>query len=178
MWGGGNVDPRDGPSGAQVAAASAREAVDHLEEVLRHRMSRLARRWEAGLDEEFAPAPQAWRHSAEETHRPYYLPRPVHERKVLRHKAFELELSTAGEAIEDMELMGYPFQLFRDLESGQDSLVYRDGPAGYRLTQVEPEIGRSWRSRAASPDCHSCSTPTRSPSAGGCCIDAMTGTMG
>jgi len=75
--------------------------------------------------------------------------RPIHERKMLRHKTFELELCTANEAIEDMELMGYPFQLFKGLETGQDSVVYRDGPKGYRLAQVEQRNGRSWGRRPA-----------------------------
>lgn len=134
---------------AQVAAATALEAIDILDRVLRHRMSWLARRWEAGLDAQLASASHAWRHSAEETHRPEYLPLPIRERKVMRHKAFELELCTADEAIVDMELMGYPFQLFKGLESGQDSFVYRQGQKGYRLAQVEPRTVRNWGSRAA-----------------------------
>ena len=134
---------------AQIAAATAPAAIDLLDRVLRHRISRLARHWESGLDRQFASAPQVWRHSAEETHRPRYLPRPIHERKMLRHKVFDLELCTADEAIEDMELMGYPFQLFKGLETGQDSVVYRDGPNGYRLAQVQPRTGRSWGRRVA-----------------------------
>jgi len=134
---------------AQIAAATAPEAIDILDRVLRHRISRLARHWDAGLDRQFASAQHVWRHNAEETHRPHYLARPIHERKMLRHKTFELELCTANEAIEDMELMGYPFQLFKGLETGQDSVVYRDGPKGYRLAQVEQRNGRSWGRRPA-----------------------------
>jgi len=134
---------------AQVAAATAQEAIDLLADVLRHRMSRLEQHWEAGRGQTPPTTAHGWRHRYEQIHQPDYRPRPIEERKVLRHKAFELELCTPDEAIEDMELMGYHFQLFTDLESGQDSIVYRSSPTGYQLAQAKPEPGHSWRAAAA-----------------------------
>jgi ribosome-associated translation inhibitor RaiA len=134
---------------AQVAAATANEAIGLLADVLRHRMSRLEQRWEADCSQTPSTTPHEWRHNHEQAHRPGHFPRPSSDRKVLRHKAFELELCTPDEAIEDMELMGYRFRLFTDLESGQDSIVCRLGPTGYRLTQVMPDPGHTWRARAA-----------------------------
>jgi ribosome-associated translation inhibitor RaiA len=133
----------------QVAAATANEAIDLLADVLRHRMSRLEQRWEAYGGQTPSTTPYEWRHGHEQTHRPDHLLRPSRDRKVLRHKAFELDLCTPDEAIEDMELMGYRFRLFTDLESGQDSVVCRLGPTAYRLTQVKTEPGHIWRTRAA-----------------------------
>lgn len=138
---------------AQVSAATAQEAIDLLADVLRHRMSRLEQRWEARAGQWPSTTPHLWRHDHEQTHRPGYLPRPYGGRKVLRHKAFELELCTPDEAIEDMELMGYRFRLFTDLESGQDSVVCRLGPTAYSLTQVKPELGHIRRTRAAMTTC-------------------------
>jgi ribosome-associated translation inhibitor RaiA len=134
---------------AQVAAGTAHEAIDLLADVMRHRMSRLEQRWEADCGGTPSTTPHGWRHDHEQTHRPGHLPRPHKDRKILRHKAFELDLCTPDEAIEDMELMGYRFRLFTDLESGQDSVVCRLGPTAYRLTQVKPEPGHIWRTRAA-----------------------------
>ncbi len=139
---------------AQVAASTEDEAIDLLADVLRHRMSRLARRWEA-RGEAALTAPHEWRHSAEISHQPEYSSRPEKDRKIIRHKTFELALATPDEAIEDLELMGYRFQLFTDLETGQDSVVYRSGPTGYRLAQLRPATSRTWRATApltTSPD--------------------------
>ena len=133
---------------AQVAAATAREAIDLLADVLRHRMSRLEQHREVGQGQTPSTTPSQLRHGHEQTFRPDFLTRSDGERKVLRHKAFELVLCTPDEAIEDMELMGYRFQLFTDLESGQDSIVYRSGATGYRLAQVHPEPGHTRRTTA------------------------------
>lgn len=138
---------------AQVAAATSHEAIDLLGDVLRHRMTRLEQRWEADYGRIPSTTPYEWRHDHEQTHRPGYHPLRPRDRKVLRHKAFELALCTPDEAIEDMELMGYRFRLFTDLESGQDSLVCRLGPTAYRLAQVKPDPGHTWRTRAAMTTC-------------------------
>src|SRR6185437_708805 len=42
------------------------------------------------------------------------------------------------EAVFDMESLDYDFQLFTELGTGQDSVLYRGGPTGYRLAQVTP----------------------------------------
>lgn len=129
---------------AQVSAPSAHEGIDLLSDALRHRISHLAQRWEALRGGTPKAAPHEWRHSSEHAHRPTFFPRPAQERQILRHKAFELTRSTPDEAIEDLELMGYDFQLFTDVESNQDSVLYRSGPTGYRIAQLIPDAERRW----------------------------------
>lgn len=130
---------------AQIAAPTAHEGVDLLGDVLRHRMSNLARHWEARRGGIPKPAPHEWRHDSEPAHRPAYFPLPAEQRQVLRHKAYELSSCTPDEAIDDLEVMGYDFQLFTDIQSGQDSVVYRAGPTGYRIAQLHPKAKRHWR---------------------------------
>jgi hypothetical protein len=45
---------------------------------------------------------------------------------------------------DDLDLMDYQFQLFTDLDTGQDSVVYRAGETGYRMAQLRPDPRRSW----------------------------------
>ena len=37
-----------------------------------------------------------------------------------------------------MELLDYDFHLFTEKRTGQDSVLYRAGPTGYRLAQIDP----------------------------------------
>lgn len=139
-----NIDINGRLMRAQVTAPSADEGLDLLGNVLQHRISRFAQHWEAIRGGVPRAAPHEWRHASEPAHRPVFFPRPSQERQVVRHKAFEVARSTPDEAIEDLELMGYDFQLFTDLESDQDSVVYRGGPTGYRIAQLVPDAGRRW----------------------------------
>jgi hypothetical protein len=123
---------------AVVAAPTAREAVDLLEAKLRHRLERIARHWEARRGALTAREPHEWRHTDEPAHRPSYFPRPADERQIIRHKSFSLPLITPDEAALEMETMDYDFHLFTEYGSGQDSVLYRAGPTGYRLAQVDP----------------------------------------
>jgi hypothetical protein len=84
------------------------------------------------------PGPHKWRHGNEPTHRPDYFSRPLEERQVVRHESFSLALESPDEAAYEMEMMDYGFQLFTDAASGEDSVLYRAGPTGYRLAQVHP----------------------------------------
>lgn len=57
---------------------------------------------------------------------------------MLRHKAYEPAVTSADEAVFDLELMDYDFQLFHDADTDVDSVVYRDQPEGYRITRLKP----------------------------------------
>jgi hypothetical protein len=70
--------------------------------------------------------------------RPEYLPRPAEERKLRRRKTYAPAFATPEDAALDMDLLGYDFYLFTDYETGQDAVVYRAGPTGYRLAGVTP----------------------------------------
>jgi ribosome-associated translation inhibitor RaiA len=121
---------------AQVAGASAHEAIDLVHDRARHRLERLARHWEARRGGQPGLEAHEWRHSQAATHRPDFYPRPAEDRQVVRHKAYELATATPDEAAFDMDLMDYDFHLFTDAESGRDAVVYRAGPTGYRLAFV------------------------------------------
>jgi ribosome-associated translation inhibitor RaiA len=124
---------------AQVAAATMHEAIDELHDRLRDRIDRLNPHWEArrgGMPTAGQRGVPEWRHGSEPAHRPDYYPRPVDERQVIRHKTYALSVETVDEAVFELESMDYDFHLFTDLHTGQDSVVYRAGPTGYRLACI------------------------------------------
>ena len=124
---------------AQVEGVTAAEAIDRLEARLRHRLERSAEHWEAKRGGIPRVGPHEWRHQSEPTHRPTYFPRPESERRIMRHKSYSLPTSTVDEAAVEMELLDYDFHLFTEEGTQQDSVLYREGPAEYRLAQVNPE---------------------------------------
>lgn len=60
--------------------------------------------------------------------------------------------------------MDYDFHLFTDIGTGEDSVLYRSGPTGYRLAQAHPQPTRAarWPCRSPSATC----PPPRMPLAG------------
>jgi len=124
---------------AQVEGVTAAEAIHRLEARLRHRLERSAEHWEAKRGGIPRVGPHEWRHQSEPTHRPTYFPRPESERRIMRHKSYSLPTSTVDEAAVEMELLDYDFHLFTEEGTQQDSVLYREGPAEYRLAQVNPE---------------------------------------
>jgi hypothetical protein len=117
------VDGR--PVRAQVAAAFALEAVRLLRTRLGEQAARLT-----------GPGtPRPW--PVDDRTRPVPLPRPAGRRDVVRHKAFALRTCTPDQGVLTMDLMDYDFHLFVDADTGQDSVVYRTGPTGYRLARLE-----------------------------------------
>lgn len=123
---------------AQVTARTPRMALDLLHDRLRARLVRLSGqrkdRW-SGRPLRDLPG---WRRGQEATHRPPYFPRPLADRQVVRHKTYGPSICTPDEAVADMELLDYDFFLFTDGETGQDAVVYRAGPSGYRLAELVP----------------------------------------
>ncbi|NBM20625.1 sigma 54 modulation/S30EA ribosomal C-terminal domain-containing protein [Streptomyces sp. GC420] len=133
-----NVDVNGRPARAHTAGETETQAIDLLEERLSGQLARLAQHWEARRGKTTAPGEHEWRHGDEPTYRPDYYPRPVEERQVIRHKSFSLARETPDEAAFELESMDYGFHLFTDADSGEDSVLYRAGPTGYRLAQVRP----------------------------------------
>ncbi|MFI1563196.1 sigma 54 modulation/S30EA ribosomal C-terminal domain-containing protein [Streptomyces sp. NPDC020490] len=134
-----NLDVNGRPARAHVAATNVNEAVDLLQDRLAVRLTRLEEHWEARRGKTPVPGPHEWRHGSEPTHRPDYFPRPAEEREVVRHKSFSLALESPDEAAFELETMDYDFHLFTDLGTGEDSVLYRAGPTGYRLAQIHPQ---------------------------------------
>jgi ribosome-associated translation inhibitor RaiA len=108
----------------QVAAGTAREGIDLAQDRLRRKLSQLGRHPARGS-------------ARERPHRPSTHARPPGEREVRRHKTFTPAVATAEEAIFDLDLMDYDFQLFTDRLSGVDSVIYRDGAGGYRISRLD-----------------------------------------
>lgn len=125
--------------GAHVAAHNMAEAVDLLEQRLADQIEHRSQRIEALRRHGPGPAaPGEWRHADLPASRPEYFERPPDERQLVRHKAFTSAEQSVEEAIFDMEQADYDFYLFRDLASGQDSVVERlDGDA-FRLQHLQP----------------------------------------
>ncbi len=123
---------------AHAAATTMPEAVDALHDRLRHRLTRLAEHWEARRGGTPLPGPDEWRHTSEPSHRPDYYPRPVEQREIVRHKTYELHRTSPDDAVGDMEALDYDVHLFTDTTTGQDAVVYRAGPTGYRLARLHP----------------------------------------
>ena len=127
---------------AQLDAPTAREAVDLLHDRLRHRLQRALQRtegnWEDRRARHSSREEHEWRHGDEPTHRPTHFPRPPEEREIIRHKTVTPARCGLDEAAADMADMGYDFHLFTEAGTGQDSVLYRSGPTGYRLAQVVP----------------------------------------
>ncbi|OBI21913.1 integrase [Mycobacterium sp. E2327] len=135
-----NLDVNGRPVRAQVDGVTAAEAIDRLEARLRRRLERGAEHWDAKRARLPRNDPNEWRHQSEPTHRPDYFPRPEGERRVVRHKSYSLPTCTVDEAALEMELLDYDFHLFTEAGTNQDSVLYRQGPAEYRLAQVNPEL--------------------------------------
>ncbi|MFE9094732.1 HPF/RaiA family ribosome-associated protein [Streptomyces sp. NPDC007264] len=134
-----NLDVNGRLARAHVAAPTMTEAVDQLQDRLSERMQRLERHWQARRGRMPVPEPHEWRHGSERAQRPDYFPRPAEERQVVRHKSFSLARETLDEAAFEMEMMDYGFHLFTDIDTGEDCVVYRGGPTGYRLALAHPD---------------------------------------
>jgi hypothetical protein len=137
----GNLDVNGRLVRAQVAAPTMTEAVDVLEARLRSRLERTAEHWEAHRGRRYHPDPHEWRHGDPPSGWQPWFPRPAEERQVIRHKSFTLPRTTADEAAAEMDELDYDFHLFTEQGSGQDSVLYRAGPTGYRLAQLVPQPG-------------------------------------
>ncbi|ORB75879.1 ribosome hibernation promotion factor [Mycobacterium scrofulaceum] len=133
-----NLDVNGRPVRAQVEGVTAREAIDRLEARLRRQLERAAEHWEAKRGGVPGRGPREWRHETEPTHRPKYFPRPEGERRIMRHKSYSLPTCTVEEAALEMEQLDYDFHLFTEEGTRRDSVIYREGPAEYRLAQVDP----------------------------------------
>lgn len=121
---------------AEAEGMSAREAIDRLADRLGHRLAGLAQFGPAGGAP--ASALEEWRHRGEPTHRHAYFPRPAAERRIARHKSVSLRRLSIDDAAKEMALLDYDFHLFTEAGSGQDSMLYRAGPTGYRLARLTP----------------------------------------
>ncbi|MFD2420439.1 sigma 54 modulation/S30EA ribosomal C-terminal domain-containing protein [Amycolatopsis pigmentata] len=125
---------------AQAAAAFFREAAVLLRARLGDQLTRLAH-----------PAtPRPWPDGRRPHDHPLAVSVPPARRKIVRHKRYPLSRCRPDEAALTMDVMDYAFHLFVDTDTGQDSLVYRIGPTGYRLARLSglrppaPPVSMPW----------------------------------
>ena len=86
-WTAGSSAPRSrAPPRAKPSIGSRRDCGAGSERTAEH--------WEARRGELAAATPHERRHQSEPTHRPRYYPRPVDDRRIIRHKLFTLAACT------------------------------------------------------------------------------------
>lgn len=122
-----SVDLDGRPVHVEVAATKPREAVDLLLDRLAHRLEREARGWSAHRAGREHARPPARRPD----------PRPLDEQEIVRHLTVRPSRCTIDEAVAEMADLGHDFHLFVEAGRGVDSVVYRAGPTGIRLAQVD-----------------------------------------
>ncbi|MQS17744.1 HPF/RaiA family ribosome-associated protein [Streptomyces kaniharaensis] len=108
-----------GPVRVQLAAVTAREAVDLVLGTLAGRAARLLEQGDIG----FAAV-------HESAYRPQYTVRPLAERRIARCKPVVLGRRTTEQAAREMLALDFGFHLFADTDTGQDSLIHRYPPGG------------------------------------------------
>jgi hypothetical protein len=68
---------------------------------------------------------------------------PPEARRIVRHKLCSPDTLTIEEAVGQLEAMDYPFHLFRDNATRQDSVVVRISRGRYRVIQTAPDPMRT-----------------------------------
>jgi hypothetical protein len=122
-----NIDLNGRPVRVQVEATTPREAVDLLVDRLAHRLERVTRTWEA----------RRGRTSEIESHEWHRDPRPPAERRIVPHETISPQPCSVDEAVAEMDDLHHDFHLFVEAGRGVDSLLYRAGPTGIRLAQLD-----------------------------------------
>jgi ribosome-associated translation inhibitor RaiA len=110
-----NVDLNGRQVRVRSDGVAVREAIDAAQAKLRRRLPEFARHWEAR--------------------------RGRHRMDVVSRSSVG-DRETVDEAVVQISRLGYRFYLFTESSSGQDSVLYRAGPRGYRLAQVDPAPAR------------------------------------
>jgi ribosome-associated translation inhibitor RaiA len=123
---------------AHVAAATTHEATDLLESRLRQRLERLTQRVAGERRRHRSHDPHVWRHGDLPTHRAAVYPRPADEREIVKHKTFAPCPETPDDAVFDLEMLDHDFFLFRNINTGEDNVVFRAPDAGYELIEPTP----------------------------------------
>ncbi|WP_236795428.1 sigma 54 modulation/S30EA ribosomal C-terminal domain-containing protein [Amycolatopsis sp. GM8] len=118
------VDGR--PVRAQVAAAFFREAAVLLRARLSGHLTRLAH----------PVVPRSWPDADRRRSGPPAVEIKPAQRRIVRRKCYPLARCRPDEAALVMDVMDYDFHLFVDADTGQDSMVHRIGPTGYRLARL------------------------------------------
>jgi hypothetical protein len=129
---------------AQAVGRTEVEAVDQVACRLRASLRSLARHLDTDGTGRATFSRGEWRSQAPTWSAPALVRHPTQPRRLVRYKSCPLALEDVDAAAFAMDLADYDFYLFTDDGSGQDSLVYRAGPTGYRIAQLQPDHDRDW----------------------------------
>lgn len=127
---------------AHVACPTMDEAVDQLDDRIRHSLHSLSERRQDAARQSGLPSPGEWRHGDLPAHRPPYYPRPVEERRLVRTKSLSIGRISPEEAAFEMRLLDHDFHLYTDAATGSDCLIHRTEDGGHALVSPDPEVGR------------------------------------
>ena len=119
----------------QAAAPTIVQAIDRITAALPPALHRLT----THLSDRVGPPAftgEQWQHNREPRPVPTYARPHRHPRGLVRHKACPLAVQNPAAAALTMDLRDYDFYLFTDDHDGQDRIVYRAGPTGYRMATV------------------------------------------
>jgi sigma 54 modulation/S30EA-like ribosomal protein len=130
-----NLDVDGRPVRAQAVAETMWRAVNELRDRLLIRLARVSRDWPVRRGGRPLTSPRDWRPSGVPGRRPPEVSPPDRDRHVVRHKVIKPFLATPLEAALDMELLDYDFYLFTDAETGDDSVIDRNGTK-YRVVRL------------------------------------------
>jgi ribosome-associated translation inhibitor RaiA len=123
---------------AHVAAKTMDDALDRLEERLSRNLKDLEEMRRVGRHATGAVEEGEWRHGNLPAVEPEYLARPVEERELRRHKTHELSAVTPEQAVLDMAALDRAFYLFTNVDTGEESVVYRRPNGEIGLLCVHP----------------------------------------
>lgn len=107
---------------AHAEAGTAREAIDLLDARLRRQLAHIGKHWETWHETRNKPR------GRENEVKP----------EIVAHKSFSAHRCTVDEAERELGLLDYDFHLFTESGSGQDAVLYRAEPAGFRLALLAP----------------------------------------
>ena len=128
-----NLDLAGVPMRVQVAAGTAREAIDALRDALAARLARANRGGSPPTGQPGGTEPAGMR--------PDHLPRTAQQAEITRRKTVRPAVRTVDGAAAEMDRMDYDFHLFVEAGTGQDSVLCR-APGALRLEQAYPRLDR------------------------------------
>lgn len=109
---------------ARAAAPAMDAAVDDVAERLQRHLRRYVERLITREREPAQPGPGEWSHHTwSPSHPPTFL-RPPEEREIIRRKSFAFDPMSVAQAVDALEDLDHAFFLFRNADTGADTVVY------------------------------------------------------
>jgi Sigma 54 modulation/S30EA ribosomal protein C terminus len=132
------LDVSGRPVRAHVAAETIDQALGRLEERLRRNLEDLEETRRADRHQTGTAEAGEWRHGNLPAARPEYFDRPIEGRELVRRKTYGLSALTPEQAVIDMDALDHDFHLFTNVDTGEESVVYRRPTGDFGLLCVHP----------------------------------------